>query len=317
MLIDGRWQGKWQPVHKKDAAGRFVRPTSTARNWITPDGRPGPTGRGGFAAEAGRYHLYVALICPWACRTLMARSLLGLTDVISVSVVNPVMTEQGWAFGDFPGATADHLFGATYLHQVYTRNDPQFTGPVSVPVLWDKRQNVMVNNESADILRMLGTSFSAVISKDAPDLYPQEHADTIDTLNRSTYEQLNNGVYRAGFAQSQAAYEEAYRDVFQALDSLEERLNGRDFLIAEDLCETDIRVFVTLIRFDVAYYGLFKCNRQHISDYPNLWTYLKRIYALPGVAETVNFEHIKQGYYNITSLNPLGIVPLGPDIDIA
>ena len=317
MLIDGKWHGKWQPVHKKDAAGRFIRPTSSVRNWITADGRPGPTGRGGFAAEAGRYHLYVALICPWACRTLIARSLLGLEDIISVSVVNPIMTEQGWAFGSFPGATEDHLFGSIHLHQVYTRNDPQFTGPVSVPVLWDKQQNVMVNNESADILRMLGTGFSAFTSSSAPTLYPQQHAATIDELNKWTYEKLNNGVYRAGFAQSQSAYEEACQDVFLALDRLEEQLNDREFLVTDQLCETDIRVFVTLIRFDVAYYGLFKCNRQHISDYPNLWAYMRRIYALPGIAATVNFEHIKHGYYNITTLNPLGIVPLGPEFDLA
>jgi len=315
MLIDGHWQGKWQTDQKTDHDGRFIRPTSTIRNWITPDGRPGPTGRGGFAAEAGRYHLYVALICPWACRTLMARSLLGLQQAISVSIVNPGLTDRGWAFGGFPGATEDHLFGYYHLHQVYTRNDPHFTGGVSVPVLWDKQQDCMVNNESADILRMLGTGFTALTTSSAPELYPAEHAAEIDALNRQTYQRLNNGVYRAGFAQSQQAYQEAYDEVFSTLDSLEKRLEGRRFLVTDRLCETDIRVFVTLVRFDAAYHGLFKCNRRQIRDYPNLWAYVKRLYALPGIAETVDLEHIKHGYYHLTALNPLGIVPLGPDID--
>jgi putative glutathione S-transferase len=317
MLIDGQWRDKWQPVHKQDAAGRFIRPTSTVRNWITPDGTPGPTGRGGFPTEAGRYHLYVALICPWACRTLAVRSLLGLQEAISVSVVNPVLTEQGWAFADFPGATEDHLFGFRYLHQVYSRNDPQFTGSVTVPVLWDKQQNVMVNNESADILRIFGTSFGSLMTDSAPELYPAQHAAEIEALNKRSYEMLNNGVYRAGFAQSQQAYDEAYRDVFSMLDALEERLGGKDYLISEQVCETDIRIFVTLVRFDAAYHGLFKCNRQRICDYPNLWDYLKRIYALPGVADTVNLKHIKHGYYNLKNLNPLGIVPQGPDLDFS
>lgn len=317
MLIDGQWRDKWQPVQKKDAAGRFIRPISTVRNWITPDGTSGPTGRGGFPTEAGRYHLYVALICPWACRTLAARNLLGLQEVVSVSVVNPVLTEQGWAFDGFPEATEDHLFSFRYLHQVYTRNDPQFTGSVTVPVLWDKQQNVMVNNESADIMRMLGSSFRSLTTGSAPQLYPTQHVAEIDALNKRSYEMLNNGVYRAGFAQSQQAYDEAYRDVFSMLDELEERLSGKDYLISKQICETDIRIFVTLVRFDAAYHGLFKCNRQRIRDYPNLWDYLKRIYALPGIAETVNLTHIKHGYYNIRKLNPLGIVPQGPEIDFS
>lgn len=314
MLIEGKWHDKWQPVEKSDSVGRFIRPTSTVRHWITPDGRPGPTGRGGFEARAGRYHLYVALICPWASRTLIARSLMGLTDMISVSVVNPILTEQGWAFADFPGATEDALFGFHYLHQVYSKHDPGFTGQVTVPVLWDKQQNCMVNNESADILRMLGSSFQHLVKDEQPVLYPKQHADEIDALNKRTYQLLNNGVYRAGFAQSQEAYEEAYNDVFSILDELEERLDKQDFLITDHLTETDIRVFVTLVRFDVAYHGLFKCNRQRIVDYKNLWAYTKRIYAIPGVAETVNLEHIKHGYYHLKTLNPLGIVPAGPTI---
>jgi len=317
MLIEGTWRDKWQPVEKSDAAGRFIRPRSTVRNWITPDGRPGPTGRGGFKAEAGRYHLYVALICPWASRTLIARSLMGLKEMISVSVVNPILTDQGWTFAGFPGATEDHLFGVRYLHQIYTRNDPGFTGRATVPVLWDKHQNCMVNNESADILRMLGGSFNHLVQDAQPILYPEDHADEIDALNQRTYQRLNNGVYRAGFAQSQEAYEEAYADVFSTLDELEERLNGRNYLITDQVTETDIRVFVTLVRFDAAYHGLFKCNRQRIVDFKNLWAYTRRLYALPGVAETVNLAHIKHGYYNIKSLNPLGIVPVGPAISFS
>lgn len=315
MLIDGVWHDRWQSQEDTDGEGRFVRSVSTVRNWITPDGEPGPTGEGGFAAEAGRYHLYVALICPWACRTLMARTLLGLEDAISVSIVNPRLTTQGWAFGGFPGSTADHLYGADHLHQIYTRNDPTFTGGVSVPVLWDKKQNRMVNNESADILRMLGSAFGKLTNADAPDLYPADLAAAINDLNRRTYEKLNNGVYRAGFTRSQQAYEEAYEDVFGTLDELEARLEGKRYLFGDRLTETDIRVFVTLVRFDSAYYGLFKCNRQLLSSFANVWPYVRRIYALPGVAATVNLEHIRTGYYNLLNLNPSGIVPKGPTID--
>ncbi len=316
MLIDGIWHDRWQSTEETDNKGRFVRATSSVRNWITVDGRAGATGEGGFAAAAGRYHLYVALICPWACRTLMARRLLGLESAISVSVVNPRLTEQGWAFGGFAGATEDHLYGARHLHEIYTRHDKHFTGGVSVPVLWDKERDCMVNNESADILRMLGQGFTALSAKNAPQLYPAQHAAEIESWNQRIYTQLNNGVYRAGFARSQQAYDEAYRDVFTVLDELEARLGERSYLVGDQLSEADIRLFVTLIRFDAAYYGLFKCNRQPLATFPQLWAYVKRIYALPGVAATVNFDHIKRGYYGLLTLNPSGIVPNGPSLNL-
>ena len=313
MLVNGRWSADWQPVQASDAQGGFLRQTSSFRNWVTPDGRPGPTGEGGFAAEPGRYHLYVALICPWASRTLIARKLKRLESAISVAVVEPKLTAQGWRFGDYPGADRDALNGATYLHEIYTSADPHFTGRATVPVLWDKARKTIVNNESADILRMLNSGFGD-LADDAIDLYPAALAAEIDALNARLYPALNNGVYRAGFATTQFAYEEAFRDVFSALDDLETRLNGRDFLVGDRITETDIRAFVTLVRFDVAYNGAFKCNLRRLADYPSLSAYLLRILAIPGVRETVNIDHIKRGYYSIGPLNPFGIVPLGPDI---
>ena len=313
MLVNGRWSADWQPVQASDAQGGFLRQTSSFRNWVTPDGRPGPTGESGFAAEAGRYHLYVALICPWASRTLIARKLKRLESAISVAVVEPKLTAQGWRFGDYPGADRDALNGATYLHEIYTSADPHFTGRATVPLLWDKARKTIVNNESADILRMLNSGFGD-LADDAIDLYPAALAAEIDALNARLYPALNNGVYRAGFATTQFAYEEAFRDVFSALDDLETRLNGREFLVGHQITETDIRAFVTLVRFDVAYNGVFKCNLRRLADYPALSAYLLRILAIPGVRETVNIDHIKRGYYSIGPLNPFGIVPLGPDI---
>lgn len=311
MLVDGKWVADWQPVQKADAQGRFVRQTSSFRNWITPDGSPGPTGEGGFKAEAGRYRLYVALICPWASRTLIARTLKGLTGLIPVTLLNPVLTPQGWQFGGHPEADADPLFGAAYMHEIYTRADPHFTGRATVPVLWDMERNVMVSNESADILRMFDTAFEHLAPSDLR-LYPADLAPQIDALNPRIYDGLNNGVYRAGFAGTQAAYDEAVAGVFAMLDELEERLTG-DYLFGDRLTETDIRTFVTLIRFDAAYHGIFKVNRCRIADYPRLWAYMERILRLPGVAATVNLDHIKAGYYSIKALNPTGIVPVGPD----
>jgi glutathionyl-hydroquinone reductase len=311
MLVNGKWSETWRPVQAKDVKGGFVRQESQFRNWITADGSPGPTGEGGFPATAGRYHLYVSLSCPWASRTLIVRKLKGLDDVISVLVVEPSMTDQGWRFGDFPGASRDTLNGATYLHEIYTRADPRYTGRVTVPVLWDKERATIVNNESADIIRMLNGAFGR-FSNDSIDLYPAELAVEIDALNEPIYRKLNNGVYRTGFATTQLAYEEGFRDVFDMLDELESRLQERTFLIGEHLTETDVRTFVTLVRFDNAYHGLFKCNRRRVADYPNLTAYLVRILAIPGVRETVNIEHIKKGYYSIKALNPNGIVPLGP-----
>lgn len=312
MLIEGKWTEDWQPVQATDAKGGFVRQISSFRNWVTPDGAPGPTGTGGFAAEAGRYHLYVALICPWAHRTLIARKLKGLEGAISISVVEPALTPQGWRFAE----GADAVNGAGYMHEIYTAADPVFTGRATVPVLWDKATGTIVSNESADILQMFNRGFGALAS--GPDLRPDDLTDQIEALNDFIYPRLNNGVYRAGFATTQIAYDEAVAEVFQALDALEQRLSdGRDWLLGDRFTETDIRAFVTLVRFDVAYHGLFKCNLRRIADYPLLSGYLRRVLALPGVAGTVNLDHIKRGYYSIGKLNPTGIVPAGPLLDWA
>lgn len=312
MLVNGKWTADWHPVQATDEKGGFVRQTSRFRNWVTPDGRAGPTGEAGFAAEAGRYHLYVALICPWASRTLIGRKLKKLEDAIAVSVVEPVLTDEGWRFGDYPGADRDELNGATYLHQLYTRADPNVTGRATVPVLWDNKRGAIVNNESADILRMLNSGFGDLADASV-DLYPADLSEAIDALNARIYVKLNNGVYRAGFATTQEAYEDAFADVFVMLGELEERLgDGRTFLFGGRFTETDIRLFVTLVRFDAAYYGLFKCNWRRIADHANLSAYLARVLDIPGVRETVNIDHIKCGYYSIKALNPTGIVPLGP-----
>lgn len=313
MLVNGKWTTDWQPVQATDEKGGFVRQTSSFRNWVTPDGRPGPTGEGGFRAESGRYHLYVALICPWASRTLAARKLKRLDEVVSVSVVEPALTAEGWRFGDYPGADRDELLGATYMHEIYTRADPRFTGRATVPVLWDKQLATIVNNESSDIVRMLNSGFGALAS-DAFDLYPEAHRTEIDEINARLYPALNNGVYRAGFAVTQGAYEEAFADVFACLDELEARLEGRQFLVGQTLTEADIRAFVTLVRFDAAYHGLFKCNKRRILDYPRLQAYLMSLLALPGLRETVDIDHIKHGYYSVVALNPNRIVPVGPYI---
>ncbi|WP_312795237.1 glutathione S-transferase family protein [Tianweitania sp.] len=314
MLVDGKWTEDWQPVQAKDAKGGFVRQTSSFRNWVTPDGSAGPTGEGGFKAEAGRYHLYVALICPWASRTLIGRSLKGLEDAISLSIVEPVLTDQGWRFGSYPGATEDAVNGATYMHEHYTRADPHFTGRATVPVLWDKQRGTVVNNESADILRMLNSGFGD-LADETFDFYPEALRGEIEALNAEIYPKLNNGVYRAGFATTQLAYEEAFNDVFAMLETLESRLSdGRRFLVGETLTEADIRLLVTLVRFDAAYYGLFKTNLKRIADYPYLYGYLDTMLAVPGVRETVDIDHIKQGYYSIKALNPNGIVPVGPEL---
>jgi len=314
MLVDGKWSADWQPVQAKDAKGGFVRQDSQFRNWVTPDGKPGPTGEGGFAAEAGRYHLYVALICPWASRTLIARRLKGLEGIVSVGVVEPAMTGQGWRFGDYPGSGPDAVNGATYLHEIYTRADPHCSGRATVPVLWDRVRRTIVNNESADIVRMFNTGFGA-LADGALDLYPSDIADEIDSLNDWMYGGLNNGVYRAGFATTQIAYEDAFKQVFATLDALEDRFaDGRRFLFGDRFTESDIRAFVTLVRFDLAYHGVFKCNRKRIVDYSALQAYLLRALDWRGLRETVSVDHIKRGYYSITSLNPNGVVPLGPDI---
>ena len=285
MLVNGQWSANWHPVQATDAKGGFVRQTSSFRNWITPDGAAGPTGEAGFAAGPGRYHLYAGLICPWASRALIARKLKRLDKYITVSIVEPTMTDQGWRFGDYPGADRDAVNGATYMHEIYTRADPHYTGRATVPVLWDKQRNTTVNNESADILRMFNSGFGA-LADNAIDLYPEDLRAEIDALNAEVYPHLNNGVYRAGFATTQQAYEEAFDEVFAMLDELEARLNTGPYLFGARLTEADVRLFVTLVRFDAAYNGLFKCNLRRIADYPNLGAYLNRMLEVPGVRAT-------------------------------
>jgi putative glutathione S-transferase len=310
MLVNGRWSADWHPVQATDDKGGFVRQVSGFRNWITPDGTPGPTGVGGFRAERDRYHLFVALICPWASRTLIARAIKGLS-FISVSILEPEVTDQGWRFGDGPDAERGH---AAYLHEIYTRAAPGYSGRATVPVLWDKLRATIVNNESADILRMLNSGFGELAGASI-DLYPARLRDEIDAINDRIYQRLNNGVYRAGFATTQGAYEEAFADVFGMLDSLEDRLSDGGFLFGDALTESDVRLFVTLIRFDAAYHGLFKCNLRRLVDYPNLSAYLRRMLDVPGVRGTVSIDHIKRGYHSIRALNPNGIVPAGPELD--
>lgn len=314
MLVDGRWSKGWQPTDQ-DGEGAFRRKPSEIRHWITADGRPGPTGEGGFSAEAGRYHLYAALICPWACRTLMVRKLKGLEGLIDVSIVDPRMTDQGWRFDGFEGATPDALFASTYMHELYTRADPHFGGRATVPLLWDKARGTAVNNESSDIIRMFGSAFDALTGSTL-DLVPADLAPAMDALAADIYDRLNNGVYRTGFATTQAIYEAAVLDVFAMLDTLEARLGQAGFLFGERLTEADIRLFVTLIRFDAAYHGAFKCNLRRIADYPRLQAYVARVLAIDGIADTVDLTHIKAGYYGIQAINPTGIVPLGPALSL-
>lgn len=314
MLVEGKWTTDWHPVQATDQKGGFVRQISGFRNWVTPNGEAGPTGDGGFKAEAGRYHLYVALICPWASRTLIGRALKNLEDVITVSVVEPALSDQGWRFGDYPGSNRDDLNGASFIHEIYTAADPVYTGRATVPVLFDKQRRTIVNNESADILRMLNSSFGS-LADETVDLYPEDLRADIDALNERIYPMLNNGVYRAGFATTQVAYEEAFADVFDMLDELETRLGkGGPFLFGDRLTEADVRLFVTLIRFDAAYHGLFKCNLRRLVDYAALSRYVETMLAIPGVRGTVNIDHIKRGYYSIKALNPNGIIPAGPQL---
>lgn len=308
MLVEGKWSSDWHPVQATDKQGGFVRQTSGFRDFISSDGSTA------FAAEPDRYHLYVALICPWASRALIVRKLKGLEALIGVTVVEPQLGAQGWRFGNFPGAQPDPLNNAQYLHEIYTRVAPDYTGRATVPVLWDRKTATIVSNESADIVRMFNSGFGD-LADNRIDLYPAALRAEIDALNESLYPRLNNGVYRAGFATTSVSYQQAFNDVFSQLDELEALLSdGRTFLLGERLTETDIRLFVTLIRFDVAYHGLFKCNLRRIRDYTLLNRYLKSMLSVSGVRETVNIDHIKQGYYSIKALNPNGIVPAGPDL---
>ncbi|WP_321792904.1 glutathione S-transferase family protein [Caballeronia sp. J97] len=313
LLVDGKWQDKWYDT--SSTGGRFVRKDAAFRNWVTPDGAPGPSGAGGFKAEAGRYHLYVSLACPWAHRTLIMRALKGLEGMIDVSVVNWLMLENGWTFDDAPGVVPDKVNGARYLHQVYTAADPHYSGRVTVPILWDKQRGTIVNNESSEIIRMLNSAFDGIGAK-AGDYYPRALRDEIDALNARIYDAVNNGVYKAGFATTQAAYEEAVTPLFDTLDFLEARLDTRRYLTGDGFTEADIRLFTTLVRFDAVYVGHFKCNLRRIVDYPNLSKFTREIYRMPGVAATVNFGHIKRHYYEShRTINPTGIVPAGPLLD--
>jgi putative glutathione S-transferase len=313
LLVDGIWQDRWYDTGKTD--GRFIRSDSRFRNWVTQDGAPGPTGEGGFVAEAGRYHLYISRACPWAHRTMIFRALKGLEEAISFSATHWLMAGQGWTFEPSPGVVPDTVGGARHLHEVYTRADPRYTGRVTVPVLWDKRQGTIVSNESADIIRMLNGAFDRAGAREG-DYYPEDLRGEIDGLNGRIYDTVNNGVYKAGFATTQAAYEEAVLPLFQTLDWLEAQLSGRRFLCGDRQTEADWRLFTTLVRFDPVYVGHFKCNIRRIVDYPNLWSYTRDLYQAPGIRATVDFSHIKGHYYQShTTINPTGIVPLGPSID--
>ena len=313
LLIDGQWHDKWYDTDSND--GRFVRSEAQFRNWITADGGPGPTGEGGFKAEPGRYHLYVSLACPWAHRTLIFRKLKNLESMISVSVVNPLMLERGWTFDDDEGVVPDPLHNARYLYEVYTAADPAYSGRVTVPLLWDKQQNRPVNNESSEIIRMFNSAFDGVGAQPG-DYYPQALRSEIDTLNARIYDTVNNGVYKSGFATTQAAYEEAVGALFTTLDELDLRLAQHRYLLGNQVTEADWRLFTTLVRFDAVYYGHFKCNLKRIKDYEHLSAYTRELYQWPGVAETVNMKHIKGHYYRShATINPTGIVPAGPLLD--
>jgi putative glutathione S-transferase len=314
FLQDGEWRE--QRLAPRTPDGRFHRPDSVHRNWITPDGAPGPSGRGGFPAESGRYHLYVSFACPWAHRTLIFRQLKDLAPHVSVDVVHPVLGRDGWTFAtDFSGATGDRVLGKRFLREVYVASDPHATGRVTVPVLWDKAEGVIVSNESAEIIRMFNSAFDH-ITGNTLDFSPQALRGEIDAVNARVYGGVNNGVYRAGFARTQEAYDEAAAGVFETLDWIEERLGREPYLVGGRLTEADWRLATTLFRFDVAYHGHFKCNRRRIVDYPNLWAYARALFQYPKVAGTVNFEHIARHYYmSHETINPTRIVPVGPAID--
>lgn len=299
----------------KTVKGEFVRSESGFRNWVTKDGSAGPTGEAGFAAEPGRYHLYVSHACPWAHRTMIFRALKGLEDVISVSVVHPLMPAESWVFGEYPGATEDHINHAHYLYENYLKVDPNFDGLVTVPVLWDKKQQTIVNNESSEIIRMLNSAFDA-FGNGGVDFYPEALREEIDKINEPVYTNVNNGVYRAGFAKTQGAYNRAYDRLFNTMDELEERLSKQRYLAGNQITEADWRLFTTLVRFDAVYYNHFKTNKKRLIEYPNLWAYTRELYQIPGIAETVNMDHIKYHYFaSHRSINPTGIVPKGPEID--
>jgi putative glutathione S-transferase len=313
QLVDGKWST--QGYDSKKTGGRFVRPQSGFRNWITADGSAGPTGTGGFAAEAGRYHLYVSLACPWAHRTLVFRKLKDLEPLIDISITDAKMPDEtGWSFTGTSGSTGDSLNGKDYLWQIYALADPAYTGRVAVPVLWDKQQGVIVNNESSEIIRMFNSAFNGLTGNE-DDYYPELLRGRIDALNSRIYDTVNNGVYKAGFATSQQAYDEAVTALFDSLDWIEGILGEMPYLTGDTITEADWRLFTTLVRFDAVYVGHFKCNKRRIADYRNLSHYLKALYEVPGVKQTVNLDHIRTHYYwSHTSINPSRIIPIGPEL---
>ena len=314
LLVKGKWHTDWYDT--KSSGGKFVRKEAAFRNWVTADGAAGPTGRSGFKAEAGRYHLYVSLACPWAHRTLIFRALKGLEEMISVSVVNSFMGDEGWTFEPGEGVIADSVNHKTRVHEIYTTAMPDYTGRVTVPVLWDKQQNTIVNNESAEIIRMFNSAFDEQGAK-AGDYYPSAISDEIDAINEVIYHGFNNGVYKAGFATTQDAYDEAVTEVFVTLDQLEERLGSQRYLLGSQLTEADWRMFTTLVRFDPVYVGHFKCNKQRIQDYPALSNYLRDLYQHSGIRETVDIDYIKAHYYGShESINPTRIIPIGPALNL-
>ncbi|MBL4828568.1 MAG: glutathione S-transferase family protein [Aliivibrio sp.] len=313
LLIDGKWADQWYDTKSND--GKFVRSESQFRNWVTEDGSAGPTGNAGFKAETDRYHLYVSLACPWAHRTLIFRALKGLESIITTSVVNAYMGEQGWTFSPGEGVVEDSLFHSEHLHQIYTQADIHYTGRVTVPVLWDKKLNTIVSNESADIIRMFNSAFDQV-GATTGDFYPKDLQTEINEVNAFVYPNINNGVYRAGFATTQTAYNDAVSELFDALDTLEQRLSSSRYLVGETITEADWRLFTTLVRFDAIYVGHFKCNLKRIVDYPNLWGYLRDLYQQQGIASTVDIAYSKAHYYGShTMINPTGVIPTGPNID--
>lgn len=314
LLIDGEWHDKWYDT--KQSKGAFVRSAAKWRNWITADGTAGPSGEGGFAAESGRYHLYVSLACPWAHRTLIFRALKGLIDHITVDVVHPDMLGDGWTFEtDFDGATGDRLFGLPFARDIYLKADPNASGRVTVPILWDKKRETIVSNESSEIIRMFNSAFNDVTGN-TDDYYPEHLRTKIDAVNDRVYPTINNGVYRAGFATTQSAYDEAIDPLFDSLDWVEDILSRQKFLAGDQVTEADWRLFTTLVRFDPVYHLHFKCNRKRIIDYPNLWAYTRQLYQWSGVSDTVHFGHIVRHYhYSHDTINPNRIIPTNPRLD--
>lgn len=311
MLISGKWVEDEATQNKQ---GKFVRPDSIFRNWVTSDGSAGPSGHDGFKAEPNRYHLYVSHNCPWAYRTMVLRKLKGLEKFVSVAISASSVKDEGWTYIKEPGCVADAVNNITYLHEVYTKAEPQYTGRVTVPTLWDRERETIVSNESSEIIRMFNSAFNE-IGATSQNYYPDDLRNEIDNINDVIYKNVNNGVYRCGFASTQAAYEEAFDNLFNTLEELEKRLNSERYLVGGTLTEADWRLFSTLLRFDIVYYGLFKCNKRHIYEYPNLWNFTLELYQYPGISEVTDLDHIKRGYYaNMQRLDVKGFVPKGPNL---